>query len=108
MPKFRKRPLVIEAMQVPPLEAEIDEAFIAFVDEAREDFMSEYDGSLSIMTPEGIMTARPGDWIIRGIKGEFYPCRSDVFDATYDAVAPTPTSEQIREWAQLANTEDGA
>lgn len=39
-----------------------------------------------INTPEGQMKAAPGDWIIRGVKGEFYPIKSDVFEATYEAV----------------------
>jgi len=38
---------------------------------------------LEIPTLEGLMLARPGDWIIRGVKGEFYPCRADIFEATY-------------------------
>lgn len=43
-----------------------------------------------IETPEGRMKANPGDWIIKGIKGEFYPCKPDIFEATYEAVAPEP------------------
>lgn len=39
-----------------------------------------------IPTLEGMMAASPGDWIICGVKGEFYPCKPDVFDATYEAV----------------------
>jgi hypothetical protein len=41
---------------------------------------------LLIPTLEGDMLAVPGDWIIRGIKGEFYPCKPDIFEATYEAV----------------------
>lgn len=41
---------------------------------------------LIIKTLEGDMEASPGDWIIRGVKGEFYPCKPDIFAATYDAV----------------------
>ncbi len=42
-----------------------------------------------IETPEGTMIAEPGDWIIRGVKGELYPCKPDIFEATYeDASAP--------------------
>ena len=43
---------------------------------------------LTIPTLEGNHTARHGDWIIRGVKGEFYPCKPDVFALTYDPVAP--------------------
>jgi hypothetical protein len=41
---------------------------------------------LQIKTLEGIMTAIVGDWIIKGIKGEFYPCKNDIFLMTYDIV----------------------
>lgn len=40
----------------------------------------------AIETIEGTMRVNPGDWIIRGVKGEFYPCRPDIFDATYEPV----------------------
>jgi hypothetical protein len=40
--------------------------------------------SLALDTLEGTMTASPGDWIIRGVQGEFYPCKPDIFDATYE------------------------
>ena len=42
-------------------------------------------GVFKIITPEGTMEATPGDWIIRGVKGEHYPCKPDIFSATYDA-----------------------
>ena len=44
------------------------------------------DGRLMIATLEGVMHANPGDWIIRGVAGEFYPCRDDIFRATYELV----------------------
>jgi hypothetical protein len=46
---------------------------------------------LLIPTLEGVMLAVEGDWIIRGIKGEFYPCKPDIFEATYE---PVETSEE--------------
>ena len=42
------------------------------------------DGSLLIATLEGVMHAREGDWIIRGVRGEFYPCKDNIFQATYE------------------------
>lgn len=45
-----------------------------------------HDGEITISTLEGKMKAVDGDWIIRGIKGEFYPCKPDIFLATYEAV----------------------
>ncbi len=46
---------------------------------------------LWIGTLEGNMVCSPGDWIIRGIKGELYPCKSDIFAATYEVVCPQET-----------------
>ena len=47
----------------------------------------EAGNRLAIDTLEGTMTAQPGDWIICGVQGEFYPCKPDVFEATYEPVA---------------------
>jgi hypothetical protein len=44
------------------------------------------DGTLSIRTLEGVMRANVGDYVIRGIKGEIYPCKPDIFHATYEKV----------------------
>lgn len=46
---------------------------------------------IQINTLEGVMQARPGDWIILGVAGEFYPCKSDIFEKTYQP-APKPAS----------------
>ena len=62
MPRFRKRPVIIQAYK--------------WLGPAK----------LAIETLEGTMTAEPGDWIITGIKGEQYPCESDIFEATYEPV----------------------
>lgn len=60
MPKFRKRPVVIEAYQT--------------------------EEEVVICTLEGAMTARPGDFIITGVNGEQYPCKPDIFEKTYERV----------------------
>jgi hypothetical protein len=86
MPKFRKKPIVIEALQ-----------FAGGIDSAREiqDWAKKYElyivwfvnyDSLSIDTLEGTMSAEPGDWVIRGVKDEFYSCKPDIFEATYELV----------------------
>ena len=49
---------------------------------------------LKIYTLEGKMLASPGDWIIRGVKGEHYPCKDEIFQETYAAASPTPPAEQ--------------
>ncbi len=48
-----------------------------------------YTSSIRIATLEGTMEAKPGDWIIKGVKGEFYPCKADIFAATYDLIPHT-------------------
>ena len=88
MPLFRKKPVVIEAMQLDGHTVAIAE----WLTECRQAFRSDTDpfdakqDVLHIPTLEGEMTASPGDWIIRGVQGEFYPCKPDIFDATYEAV----------------------
>jgi len=44
-----------------------------------------YGPRIVIASLEGVMTAQPGDWIIKGVKGEIYPCKPDIFEQTYDA-----------------------
>ena len=77
MPAFRKKPVVIEAVQFDPDNWAATEGV--------EIIRLEYGGAVArIKTLEGTMLAQPGDWIIRGVKGELYPCKPDIFDATYE------------------------
>lgn len=79
--RFRKRPVVIEAIQwLGNNLSEIQEFY------KREDIL--VGNQIWINTLEGIMKAAIGDWIIKGVKGEFYPCKPDIFRATYEEVAP--------------------
>ena len=82
MPKFRKKPVVIEALQ---LTKDSRQECLNFggasISEAGEMYET---GSLLIETLEGNMLVRLGDWIIKGVKGEFYPCKADIFEATYE------------------------
>lgn len=86
MAKYRKKPVIVEAYQLPTLEEESDEFLIWLDTVGLENFTSERDGCLGIHTLEGTMIASPGDWIIQGVKGEFYPCKPDIFAATYEPV----------------------
>ena len=52
---------------------------------------------LVIATPEGFMLAHPDDIIIRGVQGEFYPCKSDIFEATYERVADDERTDSVSE-----------
>lgn len=88
--KFRKKPVVIEAMQF--TDESKDQCF-AFVTcnkyasfDCNEDIKKDRP-TLIIQTLEGSMKVEIGDWIIKGVKGEFYPCKPDIFEATYELVA---------------------
>jgi hypothetical protein len=91
--KFRKKPVVVEAMRLPPIDEDASEELIAFLDSAPKDTIySDYDGGVSIATLEGTMRGDPGDWIIKGVNGEFYPCKNDVFMKSYEIVEPIPSN----------------
>lgn len=81
--KFRKKPLVIDAWQWPGGEQVLDDELYDALSVGNWWHPKE-GGALQIKTLEGVMTASPGDWIIRGVKGEFYPCKPDIFEATYE------------------------
>lgn len=83
MPMFTKKPVTIEAFQVPPEGEDCSEEMLSFLHKSEHEMEIEYDGAITIHTLEGDMTASPGDWIIRGVKGEFYPCKPDIFEETY-------------------------
>lgn len=87
MQKYRKKPVEIEATQLPYLALqEVDPEWLEELYKWLGDtnWESGRNGALLIHTLEGTMEAMPGDWIIRGVKGEFYPCKPDIFEATYD------------------------
>jgi len=84
--KYRKKPIVIEAILFENNDQSKD-AVLAFVTCAREaKFNNEGVPFLNIFTLEGVMTAQIGDYIIKGVNGEFYPCKPDIFDKTYEIV----------------------
>ena len=82
MAKYRKKPVVIEAMQWMGKYQDLQEWTRG---ECNQWFIDD-DKRLIIPTLEGLFKANLGDWIIRGIKGEFYPCKPDIFVATYEEV----------------------
>ncbi|WP_017728508.1 hypothetical protein [Halalkalibacterium ligniniphilum] len=86
MPKYRKKPVVIEAVQ---FTGKNEEEIERFVDKPLDKLkvMGERETvALFIETLEGEMTANVGDYIIKGINGEFYPCKPDIFEKTYEVV----------------------
>lgn len=85
--RFRKKPVVIEAAW---FEHPDDGSAIAeWCGGSNEDSPD----AVMITTMEGAMRADVGDWIIRGVQGEFYPCKSDIFEATYEPAVHPGTPE---------------
>lgn len=82
--KFRKKPVVIEAKQW-----DGSQEVYQWCAESMLSVSRNSDGKmhgLKLKTLEGGLNVSDGDWIIKGIKGEFYPCKPDIFEATYEAV----------------------
>lgn len=115
--KYRKKPVVIEAMRMP-------EAYPDGVDPSSDGYARNLSaaavvdwlrshlgegsadagwgidpatGELLLNTLEGVMRVSFGDWIIRGVQGEFYPCKSDIFEATYERVADDERTDPVSE-----------
>lgn len=104
MARFKKKPVVIEAVQFTREtlsecidffgDVPLDHVFVAWVGPQGELYDNEGTAPpdmdtypiLQIRTLEGVMTGHLGDWIIKGVQGEFYPCKPDIFADTYEAV----------------------
>lgn len=91
--KFRKKPVVIEAIQWDNLNYKEVSEFVGITLAPDLESETAYLAgkaapifSLSIPTLEGKMKAMPNDWIIKGVNGEFYPCKPDIFEKTYESV----------------------
>ena len=81
---YRKRPVTVEAVQFEGTKEGADVVWQWLMGYDAKGMTLGKDASyLLISTPEGEMRAEPYDWIIRGVKGEFYPCKPDIFAATY-------------------------
>lgn len=82
--KFRKKPVVIDAMQFQPVGSSGEDCAAVEKWCGGEVVVGNDGYRMTINTLEGQMTASPGDWIIKGVKGEFYLCKRDIFAATYE------------------------
>lgn len=94
--KFRKKPVEIEAMYYVGRDRPTDEQVESgrkLVEWIGAKHSAAFDSSkgpyVLIETLEGTMRATPGDYIIKGVRGEFYPCRGDIFVQTYEEVSPS-------------------
>ncbi len=86
MAKFRKKPVVIEAWEVHSDDGHTRQLPPSWLVDAMVSgsVVPLGGGGLDIKTLEGTMRADVGDWIIQGVKGELYPCKPDIFAATYE------------------------
>jgi hypothetical protein len=85
---FRKKPVEIEAVQFDHSNGGVIAKWCGGRNRFEEKASDPTDVAewIDIPTLEGVMRASLGDWIIRGVQGEFYPCKPDIFEKTYDAV----------------------
>lgn len=86
MAKYRKKPIVIEAIQFNGANHLLPQTQFM---EGSGAYTHREIGKLPVIiipTLEGDITARAGDWIIKDVKDKFYPCRNDIFEATYELV----------------------
>ena len=81
MSEYRKKPVVIEAFKY-----NIDPRPDWFMDRVTNNTIITYPLFCEIETLEGRMIGKEGDWIIKGVKGEIYPCKPDIFEATYEKI----------------------
>ena len=82
--KYRKKPVVIDAIQY--LKREDFDKIKDFVGSSKVGIHPMLTPSLEVSTLEGVMIASVNDWIIKGVNGEFYPCKPDIFEKTYEKV----------------------
>lgn len=89
--KYRKRPVVIEAQKWDGTDEGYRNIITNFASLEKEGtalpISFTFREFIVIHTLEGVMQTNPGDYIIRGVKGEYYPCKPDIFEATYEKVS---------------------
>lgn len=91
--QYREKPVTVEAAHVSALVRAAEHKWLALPEWVRD----AYEDAQLVLTPEGIlirtlegdMRAQLGDWLIRGVRGELYPCKPDIFAATYELADST-------------------
>ena len=91
MANYRKKPVVIEAWEAKEIAFNAGNNWAKLPDSIKESYEKGgwvflTSGEIHIPTLEGTMTASPNDFIIKGVNGEFYPCKPDIFEKTYEKV----------------------
>ena len=84
--RFRKKPIEIEAIQITPNNRQELDEFLNENDHVNIFFFHDKIWRVYIDTLEGTMVAYPGDYIIRGIQNELYPCKEEIFKKTYEPI----------------------
>lgn len=120
MPRFRKKPVEIDAMQLAGTAADCHAVYQWVERNTQGSFDPDADelpgsgvsidpatGFMLIATLEGVMQAKPGDWIIRGVQDEFYPCRPDIFETTYEPVFEATFEPVVDQHAHTTNEASG-
>ena len=84
MPFFTKKPITVEARQYDGSSESADSILRWIAINGAVASLSNVEGKLVIETLEGVHLSSAGDWIIKGVAGEFYPCKPSIFDQTYE------------------------
>ena len=112
-PLFRKKPIVVEAVQYLPHDTCADVAKLLGLHHSPKACEADKSGRMEwiIETSEGAMVVSPGDWVIRGTRGEFYPCKPGPFEDTFEEVIETSSealpekvaeiSMSVRDWRRF-------
>jgi hypothetical protein len=108
MPHFRKKPVVIEARQLDSVASlfEIMHWIDSHGGRTREWCWDDDDRYLTIRTLEGDHKAQAGDWVIKGVEDEFYPCKPAIFVATYEPATPSPQTVRLQQCRLAAGPKD--
>lgn len=105
--KYKKKPVVIEAVQLRwdtwsemcdhATVGELSKGFPMGTDKDPETGEALENGGPGLLIPtlEGVMLGRPGDWIIKGVNGELYPCKPDIFEKTYELADVNSKEENL-------------
>lgn len=108
--KYRKKPVIIEAVQFDRSKAEKDVAkYYPMVTDLASSTtalgVEEREDRFFISTLDGSTTVIDGDYIIQGVEGEFYPCKPDIFEKTYDVASQPPqlndNQQNVLQWLKL-------
>ena len=103
--QYRKKPIVIEAMRIDSYD---HDGMCEIVTWCGGRAVGDDNHVIAIDTLEGTMYADPGDYVIKGVQGEFYPCKPDIFEATYESAEIVPGTvafDQILGYSEWLDTE---